>query len=51
MVIAEDACTEMSEEMHQAALETFSLTFGRVRSTDGAMKLFTTAPNAQPINA
>jgi len=34
VVIAEDACTELSEEMHEAALMAFSWIFGRVRSTE-----------------
>jgi len=33
VVIAEDACTELSEELHEAALMAFSWIFGRVRST------------------
>lgn len=40
VVVAEDASTEMSEEMHEAALLTFSLTFGRVRKTEEVVKLF-----------
>lgn len=51
VLVAEDACTEMSEEMHQAALQTFSLTFGRVRSTEEIVKLFTAAPVTQELNA
>jgi nicotinamidase-related amidase len=43
VIIADDACTEMSEEMHRAALETFSLTFGRTRSTDALIELFAVA--------
>ena len=46
VVIAEDACTEMSEEMHQAALLAFSWIFGRVRSTEQIEKLFNTASAA-----
>ncbi|MDQ3817078.1 MAG: cysteine hydrolase [Acidobacteriota bacterium] len=51
VIVAEDACTEMSEEMHRAALETFSLTFGRVRNTDALIELFAAAPIAQMTNA
>ena len=40
VLVAEDACTEMSQEMHEAALLAFSLTFGRVRSTEEVVKLF-----------
>ncbi|MBI3785948.1 MAG: cysteine hydrolase [Deltaproteobacteria bacterium] len=34
VIVAEDACTEMSEEMHNAALLTFGYVFGRVRRTE-----------------
>ncbi len=34
VIIADDGCTELSEEMHEAALLAFSWTFGRVRSTE-----------------
>ena len=51
VIVAEDACTEMSEEMHQAALETFSLTFGRIRKTDALVELFSAAPVAKMTNA
>jgi hypothetical protein len=34
VLVVEDACTEMSEEMHRAALFTFSYAFGRVKTTD-----------------
>jgi len=40
VVVAEDACTEMSEAMHEAALFTFSYVFGRVRKTEDLVKLF-----------
>lgn len=46
VVVAEDACTEMSEEMHEAALLTFSLTFGRTRKTEEVVKLYTAMPAA-----
>ena len=42
-VIASDACTEMSEEMHIAALEAFSLTFGRTRNTQQLTEIFAPA--------
>lgn len=48
VVVAEDACTEMSEELHRAALETFSMTFGRVRDTNALVELFAIA---QKMNA
>jgi nicotinamidase-related amidase len=40
VIVAEDACTELSAESHQAALLTFALTFGRVRPTAQIMELF-----------
>jgi nicotinamidase-related amidase len=43
VIIAEDACTEMSEEMHRAALLTFSYVFGRVRRTQEVVEMFTAA--------
>jgi biuret amidohydrolase len=46
VVVAEDACTEMSVEMHQAALLTFSYVFGRVRRTEEIVNLFTAAQAA-----
>lgn len=39
-VVVSDACTEMSGEMHIAALEAFSLTFGRTRTTDQLVDMF-----------
>jgi nicotinamidase-related amidase len=33
VIVAEDGCTELSDESHRAALFTFALTFGRVRPT------------------
>lgn len=51
VIVAEDACTEMSEEMHRAALETFSLTFGRIRNTGALVKLLVAAPAAQMTDA
>jgi nicotinamidase-related amidase len=41
VTIAEDACTELSEEMHRAALFAFGYVFGRVGSTEEIVKLFT----------
>ena len=43
VIVAEDACTEMSEDMHRAALFTFSYVFGRVRRTEEVVKLFAIA--------
>jgi nicotinamidase-related amidase len=40
VIVAEDACTELSDESHRAALFTFALTFGRVRPTARIEELF-----------
>ncbi|MCA9190585.1 MAG: cysteine hydrolase family protein [Planctomycetales bacterium] len=40
VIVAEDACTELSVESHRAALFTFALTFGRVRPTVEIIELF-----------
>jgi len=39
VVIVEDACTAFSEQLHTAALQAFSLAFGRVRKTEDVVKL------------
>ncbi len=41
VVIAEDACTAFSSDLHRAALQAFSLAFGRVRKTDDITKVLT----------
>jgi nicotinamidase-related amidase len=46
VLIAEDACTTLSDEMHKGALQCFSIAFGRVRSTEAVMKLLSTASAA-----
>jgi biuret amidohydrolase len=46
VVIADDACTELSEEMHETALLAFSWTFGRVRSTSEIVDLLCRAKAA-----
>ena len=51
VLVAEDACTEMSEEMHRMALFNFGFVFGRVRKTDEVVELFAAAPAAQQMNA
>jgi nicotinamidase-related amidase len=43
VIVVEDACTEMSPEMHQAALLAFAYSFGSVRATEEVMHLFATA--------
>jgi nicotinamidase-related amidase len=47
VVVACDACTALSVVMHDAALLAFSLTFGRVRSTDALLDTLT--PAAAPV--
>lgn len=39
VIIAEDACTAFSADLHRAALQAFSLAFGRVRKTDDIVRL------------
>ncbi|HEX2170977.1 MAG TPA: isochorismatase family cysteine hydrolase [Dehalococcoidia bacterium] len=39
VIVVEDACTALSEQMHQAALLGFSLTFGRVRTTEALLAM------------
>lgn len=51
VVVAEDACTEMSEEMHQSALFTFNYVFGRVLKTEDLVKFFAVAYGASPSQA
>ena len=51
VLVAEDACTEMSEEMHRMALFNFSFVFGRVRSTGEVVELIGAAPAAEKISA
>jgi len=43
VVVAEDACTTFSEEMHHAALKCFEIAFGRVKKTDQVLELLTSA--------
>ncbi len=46
VMIAEDACTEMSQEMHETALFAFRFVFGRVQSTEQIVKLLGAATTA-----
>lgn len=39
VVVAEDACTTLSEEMHRGALLAFQIAFGRVRTTNEILQL------------
>lgn len=41
VIVAEDACTEMSEQMHEAALLAFVYVFGRVRRTEEIVTMLT----------
>ena len=43
VVIADDACTTLSEEMHRGALAAFGLAFGSVRSTSDVIAALTPA--------
>lgn len=46
VVVAEDACTTLSEEMHRSALAAFGLAFGRVRKTEELLGMFTKESSA-----
>jgi nicotinamidase-related amidase len=54
VVIASDACTEQSQQMHEAALLSFSHVFGQVRSTSEVSRFLTktqrTAKIAEPVS-
>jgi nicotinamidase-related amidase len=43
VIIAEDACTAFSSDLHRAALQAFSLAFGRVRKTEEVVQLLAEA--------
>ena len=43
VIIVEDACAAFSEDLHRAALQAFSLAFGRVRKTEEVMRLLSQA--------
>jgi biuret amidohydrolase len=43
VVIASDACTELSEQTHEAALLSFSRVFGQVRSTQELTQFLTSS--------
>jgi nicotinamidase-related amidase len=43
VIIAEDACTAFSLDLHRAALQAFSLAFGRVRKTEEIVRLLAEA--------
>jgi biuret amidohydrolase len=45
VLLVGDACTELSEEMHRAALFTFSYCYGRVKTTEETIRYFASAPN------
>lgn len=46
VIVADDCCTTLSEEMHKAALTAFSLAFGRVRKSDDVVNLFSAEAKA-----
>jgi biuret amidohydrolase len=43
VIVAEDACTTLSEEMHQGALLCFQIAFGRVKKTEEVVSLLSSA--------
>jgi nicotinamidase-related amidase len=43
VIIVEDACTAFSADLHRAALQAFSLAFGRVRKTGEVIQLLSEA--------
>ena len=43
VIVVEDACTAFSEDLHRAALQEFSLAFGRVRKTEEVLELLSAA--------
>jgi nicotinamidase-related amidase len=52
VIVVEDACTELSDESHRAALLTFGLIFGRVRRSEQILELFGAAEaKAEPDSA
>jgi nicotinamidase-related amidase len=44
VIIAEDGCTTLSAQLHRAALQVFSLAFGRVRSSQQILELLAASP-------
>lgn len=46
VIVAGDGCSTLSEEMHNAALVAFSLAFGRVRTSDEIVQLFSNFSSA-----
>jgi biuret amidohydrolase len=55
VVVVSDACTELSQEMHEAALLSFSHVFGQVRTTEELTHFLASAnspsPAAEPIRS
>jgi nicotinamidase-related amidase len=51
VIVAEDACTEWSQEMHEAALMAFRWVFGRVLPTDEIVSLLSSEGTAQQRHA
>jgi nicotinamidase-related amidase len=43
VIVAEDACTTLSEEMHRGALQCFQIAFGRVKKTSEILALLASA--------
>jgi nicotinamidase-related amidase len=46
VLVVEDGCTELSEEMHQAALLTFKYVFGQVRTAADVIRFLATGTPA-----
>jgi hypothetical protein len=46
-----DACTTLSEQMHQASLDTFNIAFGWVRSADEVVDLLHSGIGAAHLGA
>lgn len=42
VIVPEDACTTLSEEMHRVALQCFNIAFGRVLTTEQVVRMMTT---------
>lgn len=48
VIVVEDACTAFSEDLHRAALQAFSLAFGRVRKTAEVERLLSDISEPRP---
>jgi nicotinamidase-related amidase len=48
VVVVEDACTTLSEDMHRSALQCFNIAFGLVRRTEEILEWVAATPHAAP---